>query len=155
MSIYDRRNSTGCWDVRKGSWPAICLSAVLFVAGCAGSSPRFASHSETSKVAADAHQLQGVASYYAEEFDGRTTSSGEVFDMRKLTAAHRTLPFGTRVRVTNRDNGRSVVVRINDRGPFKDDRVIDLSLEGARQLGMIAGGTAPVLIEILDSGPSR
>jgi rare lipoprotein A len=72
--------------------------------------------------------------------------------MNELTAAHRTLPFGTKVRVTNVDTGRSVVVRINDRGPFKDDRVIDLSLGAAKQLGMIAMGTGRVILQILELG---
>jgi rare lipoprotein A len=70
--------------------------------------------------------------------------------MHALTAAHKTLPFNTKVRVVNLENGRSVVVRVNDRGPFKDERVIDLSLEAATQIGMIAHGTAPVRIEILE-----
>jgi rare lipoprotein A len=70
--------------------------------------------------------------------------------MHALTAAHRTLPFSTRVRVVNLDNGRSVVVRVNDRGPFKDNRVIDLSFEAAKRIGMIANGTAPVRLEIIE-----
>lgn len=97
--------------------------------------------------------LTGIASYYGEEFHGRKTSSGEVYDMHALTAAHRTLPFNTRVRVTNLDNNRSVEVRINDRGPFKDNRVIDVSYKAALQLGLISNGTAPVRIEILKLGP--
>ncbi|HXX64484.1 MAG TPA: septal ring lytic transglycosylase RlpA family protein, partial [Bacteroidota bacterium] len=92
------------------------------------------------------------ASYYADEFQGRKTASGEVYDMNDLTAAHRTLPFGTKVRVTNKETGKSVVVRINDRGPFKEDRVIDLSLGAARQLGLIANGTASVILQVLELG---
>jgi rare lipoprotein A len=75
--------------------------------------------------------------------------------MHALTAAHKTLPFNTTVKVMNLENGRSVVVRINDRGPFKDDRVIDLSLEAARQIGLIANGTGPVKIEIIELGADR
>jgi rare lipoprotein A len=86
----------------------------------------------------------GVASYYAHKYHGRPTASGERFDMHDLTAAHRTLPFGTRVRVTNVTNGRSVVVRINDRGPFVKGRVIDLSLAAAEQLDMVTAGLAEV-----------
>jgi rare lipoprotein A len=97
--------------------------------------------------------LTGIASYYGDAFHGRKTSSGEVYDMHALTAAHRTLPFNTRVRVTNLDNSRSVEVRINDRGPFKDNRVIDVSYKAALQLGLISNGTAPVRIEILQLGP--
>jgi rare lipoprotein A len=99
-------------------------------------------------------QLEGIASYYAEAFHGRKTSNGEVFDMNALTAAHRSLPFNSRVRVTNLDNNRTVEVRINDRGPFKDNRVIDLSLKGAIEIGLVTNGTAPVRIEIIELGPA-
>jgi rare lipoprotein A len=101
------------------------------------------------------HQLEGIASYYADEFHGRKTSNGEVYDMHALTAAHKTLPFNTTVKVVNLENRRSVVVRVNDRGPFKDDRVIDVSLEAAKQLGLIANGTGPVKIEIIELGMDR
>lgn len=94
----------------------------------------------------------GVASYYAHAHHGRRTASGERFDMMAMTAAHRTLPFGTRVRVTNLANGRRAVVRINDRGPFKGRRVLDLSLAAARELGMVGTGTARVRLEIVGSG---
>jgi rare lipoprotein A len=95
---------------------------------------------------------EGVASYYAEEFNGRMTSSGEKYDMNQLTAAHRTLPFNTRVRVTNESSGQSVVVRINDRGPFKNDRIIDLSLAAAKAISLITTGTAMVRLEVLSLG---
>jgi len=95
---------------------------------------------------------EGIASYYADEFHGRQTANGETFDMHALTAAHRTLPFNTRVRVTNLDNGRSVVVRINDRGPFVEGRIIDLSLGAARAVGLIGPGTARVRLEVLEMG---
>lgn len=91
----------------------------------------------------------GVASYYGERFRGRRTASGERFNPDALTAAHRRLPFGTRLRVTNLRNDRSVIVRINDRGPFTRGRVIDLSKAAARRIGMIASGTARVRIERL------
>lgn len=97
---------------------------------------------------------EGVASYYAEEFNGRQTSNGETYDMNQMTAAHRTLPFNSRVRVTNMDNGKSVIVRINDRGPFKDDRVIDLSLEAAKRLELIGSGTTRVRLQVLELGDS-
>ena len=126
-----------------------CAAGIM---GCGTSSPRFRSEPRSAPVSRDvgSHQLSGVASYYADEFDGRTTASGEQYDMHALTAAHRTLPFSTAVRVTNTENGRSVIVRINDRGPFKDDRVIDLSLEAAQRIGLIAKGTGPVTLEIVD-----
>lgn len=88
----------------------------------------------------------GRASWYGES---QMTASGERFDKHALTAAHRTLPFGTRVRVTNTRNGRSVVVRINDRGPYSRGRVIDLSEEAARRIGMIEAGVVPVVLEVL------
>ena len=92
---------------------------------------------------------RGKASYYAGDFHGRKTASGERFDMNRMTAAHRTLPMGTRVRVTNLANGRDVVVRINDRGPFKRGRVIDVSYAAAKRLDMVAAGVVPVKLEIL------
>lgn len=91
----------------------------------------------------------GEASYYSEELAGNPTASGEPFDPAKLTAAHRTLPLGSRLRVTNTRNGKSVVVRVNDRGPFSGRRIIDLSYAAARQIGMVRSGTARVRIELL------
>ena len=131
-----------------------CFVSCLFVfTGCGAAVPRFTPHQTASEgnVAVSVSQLEGIASYYADEFHGRQTSNGEIYDMHALTAAHRTLPFNTRVRVVNLENGKSVVVRVNDRGPFKDNRVIDLSLQAAKQIGLIAKGTAPVRIEVLDS----
>jgi rare lipoprotein A len=91
----------------------------------------------------------GIASWYGQEFHGRPTSSREVFDMNDMTAAHRTLPFGTHVMVTDLANDRSVVVRVNDRGPFVRGRIIDLSYAAARVLGIVGPGTARVRLEIL------
>ena len=96
--------------------------------------------------------VQGAASWYGPGFYGRTTANGERFSKGTLTAAHRTLPFGTKVRVTNLSNGRSVVVRINDRGPFKYHRVIDLAHGAASQLQMMQAGEVPVKLEILAKG---
>jgi peptidoglycan lytic transglycosylase len=93
----------------------------------------------------------GTASWYGPGFHGNPTSSGEIYDQNELTAAHQTLPLGTRVAVTNLQNGRTVEVRINDRGPFVDGRIIDLSYAAARNLGMIGPGTAPVRIQVLGS----
>jgi peptidoglycan lytic transglycosylase len=129
------------------------LVAVVGLAGCGTSSPRFTS-GDREVPPPDNQQLTGIASYYADDFNGRRTANGEIFDMHQLTAAHRTLPFNTLVRVHNLDNGKMVTVRINDRGPFKDNRVIDLSLAAAKRIGLIANGTAPVRIEILQLGPS-
>lgn len=95
--------------------------------------------------------VSGWASWYGPGFHGNYSASGEVFNQEAMTAAHRTLPFGTRVRVTNIDNGRSVIVRINDRGPFHGDRVIDLSAGAARVIGLVSSGVAPVRLEVLGS----
>ena len=97
---------------------------------------------------AKTHALKGVASYYGSGFHGKKTASGERFDMYGLTAAHRTLPFNTLVKVTNLKNKKFVVVRINDRGPFKKGRIIDLSLEAAKKINLIETGTAKVKLEI-------
>ncbi len=91
----------------------------------------------------------GLASWYGKEFHGKLTSNEEVFDMHALTAAHRTLPLPSYVRVTNLENGREVTVRVNDRGPFKDDRLIDLSHAAAQRLGIIDTGTAMVEVRTL------
>lgn len=92
---------------------------------------------------------KGVASWYGPKFHGRLTANGETYDMHVFTAAHRTLPFNTYVRVVNLDNGRSTVVRINDRGPFAKNRIIDLSKAAATDLGMIGPGTAHVALFVL------
>ncbi|PEQ14026.1 hypothetical protein B2G71_05515 [Novosphingobium sp. PC22D] len=91
----------------------------------------------------------GVASYYGRKFAGRRTASGDVFDPTQLTAAHRTLPFGSRVRVTNRRNGKTVIVKINDRGPFHADRVIDLSRAAAGEIGLVGPGSGKVELALL------
>jgi rare lipoprotein A len=91
----------------------------------------------------------GVASWYGHPYHGRRTSNGEVYDMDQMTAAHLSLPFGTLVRVTNLDNGRGTEVRINDRGPFINGRIIDLSRAAARQISMIGPGTAKVRVEVI------
>ena len=119
------------------------LALAIAACGCAGS------HPQAAVVPTGPPPQTGVASYYAHQHDGRRTASGERFDMTAMTAAHRTLPFGTRVKVTNLDNGRSVVVRINDRGPYLKARVLDLSYAAAQELKMIDSGTARVQIDVL------
>ena len=96
---------------------------------------------------------EGVASWYGDPFNGRRTSNGEIYDMHAFTAAHRTLPFGAIVRVTNLRNGKQTEVRITDRGPFVANRVIDLSLSAAQAIEMVGPGTAPVRLEVL-GGPN-
>ena len=111
----------------------------------------FSACATTRPTAGRPAQDVSIASYYAKALHGRVTASGERYDMHALTAAHRTLPFGSRVRVTNLDNGRSVVVRINDRGPYVEKRVIDLSYAAARELQFLDDGTARVRLEVLDA----
>ena len=118
----------------------LCLVAAL--AAC-GAPPRPAPDHARPGV------QRGLATYYGREHHGGPTASGERFDMHKLTAAHRTLPLGTRVRVTNTRNGRSVEVRINDRGPYGRGRIIDLSEAAARRLDMIDAGVVPVTVEVI------
>ena len=105
--------------------------------------------SNTSPTQIARRVFNGRASWYGPGFHGRRTANGEIFNSNAMTAAHRSLPFGTRVRVTNVRNGRSVIVRINDRGPFIGGRIIDVSAGAARRLNMISSGVAPVRLEIL------
>ncbi|MBB2495477.1 septal ring lytic transglycosylase RlpA family protein [Aquipseudomonas ullengensis] len=96
------------------------------------------------------YRAEGQASWYGAKHHGRKTASGERFDQNALTAAHRELPFGTQVRVTNLSNSKSVVVRINDRGPHTRNRLIDLSQQAAKQIDMLRSGVAPVRVEVLE-----
>lgn len=96
------------------------------------------------------HELNGHASWYGGKFIGRQTANGEIFDTNKLTAAHKTLPFNTVVEVINNTNGKKVKVRINDRGPFIDGRIIDLSKKAASKIDMLESGTADVTLKIID-----
>lgn len=105
---------------------------------------------------AAAAQIQtGKASFYADKFDGTPTASGEKYRHNKLTAAHKTLPFGTRVRVTNLANNESVEVVVNDRGPYVEDRIIDLSRAAAEKLGFVNQGLADVKLEVIDPGDGK
>jgi len=97
---------------------------------------------------------EGTASFYAGQFHGRKTANGETFNMDQLTAAHPSLPFGTWVRVTNLSNGKDVVVRINDRGPFVKGRIIDLSASAAKKIGIMQTGIVQVKLEAIKSLPS-
>ena len=98
--------------------------------------------------------MYGTSSYYAEKFHGRKTANGEIYDMYGLTAAHKELPFGTIILVRNLDNNKTVRVRINDRGPFKSDRILDVSLKAAYEIDLVEHGTAEVEIQILKLGKS-
>ncbi|MFH0809365.1 MAG: septal ring lytic transglycosylase RlpA family protein [Pseudomonadota bacterium] len=135
------------------------LLAVLAASGCAkqcvappggyGRSYEVFGRTYQTYKTADGYVEDGLASWYGNDFAGRPTSSGETYNMYALTAAHKTLPLNTWVRVCNLRNDRKVVVRINDRGPFVDGRLIDLSLAGAKSLDMVADGLAPVRVEAL------
>jgi rare lipoprotein A len=124
--------------IRAARFIVVVLSAVL-VSGCRARQNYFP----------EGNAQTGIASWYGPEFHGKSTSSKEIYDMNDLTAAHKTLPLGTFVMVTNLANGRAVTVRINDRGPFAKHRVIDLSYAAAKALDMIGPGTAPVRIDVL------
>ena len=136
------------WTKQK-TWLSVVVLSGLLLAGSASlarpDSPPVAASTKAAAIET------GIASYYADKYHGRTTANGEVFDTTQLTAAHRTLPFGTRVKVTHQDNQRSVIVRINDRGPCVAGRIIDLSRAAARELGMEKAGLAKVRVDILPS----
>lgn len=116
-----------------------------------GNQSPYVVNGETYHINFDTHgfRQQGVASWYGQKFHGYHTANGEVYNMYALTAAHKTLPLPSFLKVTNQINGKSVVVRVNDRGPFHDDRILDLSYAAALQLGYMAKGTAPVDIEVI------
>ena len=132
-------------------WLLLALSAGL-IYGCA-SAPRYRRGALPEPVKSGGRYIEtGVASYYADKYHGRPTASGEIYDMNGISAAHPSLPLGTVVKVTNLENGRSVTVPINDRGPFKKKRIIDLSLGAARVIGMVDKGTARVRVEVIEWG---
>ncbi|MHB8541782.1 MAG: septal ring lytic transglycosylase RlpA family protein [Candidatus Acidiferrales bacterium] len=108
---------------------------------------------ENAPAVPEQYTEQGIASWYGAQFNGRRTSDGEIYNMFQYTAAHRTLPFGAVVQVTNLNNGKQVDVRINDRGPFVANRIIDLSYAAAVAIGMIGTGTAPVRLDVV-AGPN-
>ncbi|MEK7670230.1 MAG: septal ring lytic transglycosylase RlpA family protein [Bacteroidota bacterium] len=153
---------------------AVSFFASLLIIGCAAS-PRFAEKEPSRETSNKGNAggkteneapavnngtrvlltLEGVASYYAADFHGKLTSNGETFDMNALTAAHRTFPFGTRIRVTNLENSKMVLVRVNDRGPFKEGRIIDLSLGAAKSIDLVKTGTVRVKLEVLQWGDGK
>jgi rare lipoprotein A len=134
----------------------ILISTILLSFNCAPSA-RFSSNSSTSQKSTSNEYdedgvLYGESSYYADKFHGRKTANGEIFDMYKKTAAHKTLPFNTMIEVTNLENNKSVIVRVNDRGPFVGNRILDLSYGAAREIDMITSGVAEVRIKIIERG---
>ena len=129
------------------------LALVSLLAACASESARTtpgrAGEAGPQVAAATSAGQVGIASWYGGKFHGRTTANGETYDMHAMTAAHPSLPFGTKVRVTNLENGRSVVLRINDRGPFAKRRIIDVSRHAAEHLGFREAGLAKVRVEVI------
>jgi peptidoglycan lytic transglycosylase len=164
---------------REAAWAATLAAAATLQWGCASNAPKSAPREGSAPIgpsgasersdrgnppfydvlgrryyvlsSSDGYRARGVASWYGRDFQGLSTSSGETYNMLALTAAHKTLPIPTWVEVTNLENGRRVVVKVNDRGPFVDDRLIDLSYAAARELDMIRDGTARVEIRALAS----
>ncbi len=143
-SLSDRRQP-------RGRFPAgLFLLGFLLVLSAACSVSRPVYRTESGKTV-----QYGEASWYGKQFHGRRTANGEFYDMYKISAAHRTLPLGSVVRVTRRDNGKSLKVRINDRGPFIRGRIIDLSYGAARAVDMVVDGVAPVRVELISLGDNR
>jgi rare lipoprotein A len=124
---------------------------IPFGIGCASTQGKRAKISSSS---ADV-STSGFASYYGRQYHGRRTASGERYNMHQMTAAHRSLAFGTKVKVTGLENNQSVIVRINDRGPFVRNRIIDVSLAAAQQLGLVRSGVGRVRLEVLSDHLSR
>lgn len=133
----------------SGAAGVLLISAGLLLLSASGCGPG----RQAPRPRPEGWSRTGTASWYGKPFHGRQTASGEIFDMHALTAAHRTLPFGTVLRVENLENGRAVAVRINDRGPFVRGRILDLSYGAARRLGMDVSGLARVRITVIDQPP--
>ncbi len=129
---------------RAWPWMAAMAPALALLAGCSTATPR-----ASVPAPAEGYEEVGIASWYGAQHHGKRTASGEIFDMNRLTAAHRSLPFGTRLLVTNRDNNRTTEVRVNDRGPFVKGRILDVSYAAARQLGALGSGTFAVRLRVI------
>jgi rare lipoprotein A len=135
-----------------GWWLVCCTSAPRYVAK---EVPKTAKEQSSKLPPLPKSTTIMTASFYGEEFHGRQTSSGEIFDMYEYTAAHKTLPFGTRLKVTNLANGRSVIVVVNDRGPFIPGRDLDLSYGAARKIGLVGMGVGKVKVRVLKYGTTE
>jgi rare lipoprotein A len=134
------------------------LLLLVAVAGGCASSPRYrtgGAGSADGGLYSSRFYQKGIASYYGRDFHGKRTANGEIYDMNGLTAAHRTLPFSTVLEVRNLENDRTVTVRINDRGPFVQGRIIDLSVGAARRIGMLGSGTAMVELRVKKWGEQK
>ena len=131
--------------------PVVAALAAALLVACAPQPPAEVDSSVRGADSAPTRTQRGIVSHYGHAFAGRKTASGETFDPDALTMAHRTLPFGTRVRVTNLENQNSVDVIVNDRGPFVANRIGDLSLAAARRIGMVDDGIVEATIEVMSS----
>ena len=131
-----------------------CSSAPRYAQGSSHSTPARSSNKirNGSKNVKHKKLMIGISSYYAEDFHGKLTANGEVYDMYGLTAAHKTLPLNTIVRVTKLDNEKSLILRINDRGPYVKGRILDCSYGAAKKLGFLANGTTQVRVEVIEWG---
>ena len=140
----------------------ISLSGLILVVNCS-SSPRYTTGNgnrskpikKVNSTAKSKKTLKGISSYYGEDFHGKLTANGEVYDMYGLTAAHKTLPLNTIVRVTNMENEKSLILRINDRGPYVKGRMLDCSYGAALKLGFIGNGTTKVKVEVIELGDDK
>jgi len=143
----------------KKATSVLITAAILIIAGCV-SSPKYQAKRKPQlkwKVGEETilESTVGIASYYGDEFAGKLTANGEIFNPEGKTCAHRTYPFGTKIKVVNLKNGLSTIVRVNDRGPFVSGRTIDLSRAAAAEIGMLGEGTARVRLEILEWGEEQ
>ena len=140
MNLRKRKEKAVMWK------SSLLVLAAIFLGACA--STREVSRPFEWEKGTQFREV-GLASWYGEDYHGRRTANGEIYDMNAMTSAHRTLPFNTRVRVTNLENGKRCDSRINDRGPFIPGRIIDLSKSGAKELGILGPGTARVAVEVI------
>ena len=128
---------------------SMSLLTVILIFSCTVQNNYNRDRAYNSRVERNSEKITGICSYYGEKFHGKKTANGEVFNMYEFTAAHKSLPFGTKLEVKNIANGKKVIVRINDRGPFVSNRILDLSFAAAEEIDMIKSGTAEIEAEII------
>ncbi len=145
-------NNAPQW-LRRLAVAALLVVLAIGVGGCRRKRTASSKPPSTPPAVPGLYVEEGLASWYGHPYHGRPTANGEIYDMEKMTAAHRTLPFNTWVKVTNMENKRETKLRINDRGPFIEGRIIDLSRVGAEAIAMLGPGTAVVRIEVVESPP--
>ena len=153
--------TTACMILSRGKFAVVAvLSAALLLSGCAAANAKIASrtgyvrfpgkHYASGEKAEIGTKIEGEASYYGPGFDGKQTASGEIFDQDDYTCAHKTLPFGPKLKVVCKDNGESVEVRVNDRGPYVGDRILDLSVAAGKKIGLDKVGHATVTATVIE-----